>query len=86
MDLVAGAKRVVVMMEHLTKGGESKVKRECTLPLTGRAVVHRLITDLAVFDFPPGGGMVLVECQAGVTMEQVRRDTEARFEVHPTGS
>src|ERR1022692_3871809 len=70
MDLVAGAKRVVVMMEHLTKSGESKVKRECTLPLTGRAVVHRLITDLAVFDFPPGGGMVLVERQQGVSLEQ----------------
>jgi 3-oxoacid CoA-transferase subunit B len=80
MDLVAGAKRVVVMMEHLTKSGESKVKRECTLPLTGRAVVHRLITDLAVFDFPPGGGMALVELQPGVTLEQVRRDTEAQFE------
>jgi 3-oxoacid CoA-transferase subunit B len=80
MDLVAGARRVVVMMEHLTKTGESKVKRECTLPLTGRAVVHRLITDLAVFDFPPGGGMVLVERQPGVTLEQLRRDTEAQFE------
>jgi 3-oxoacid CoA-transferase subunit B len=80
MDLVAGAKRVVVMMEHLTKSGESKVKRECTLPLTGRAVVHRLITDLAVFDFPPGGGMVLVERQQGVSLEQLRRDTEAQFE------
>jgi 3-oxoacid CoA-transferase subunit B len=80
MDLVAGAKRVVVMMEHLTRSGESKVKRECTLPLTGRAVVHRLITDLAVFDFPPGGGMVLVERQPGVTVEQLRRDTEAQFE------
>jgi 3-oxoacid CoA-transferase subunit B len=80
MDLVAGAKRVVVMMEHLTKSGESKVKRECTLPLTGRAVVDRLITDLAVFDFPPGGGMALVELQPGVTLEQLRRDTEAQFE------
>jgi 3-oxoacid CoA-transferase subunit B len=80
MDLVAGAKRVVVMMEHLTKSGESKVKRECTLPLTGRAVVHRLITDLAVFDFPPGGGMALVELQPGVTLEELRRDTEAQFE------
>jgi 3-oxoacid CoA-transferase subunit B len=80
MDLVAGARRVVVMMEHLTKSGESKVKRECTLPLTGRAVVHRLITDLAVFDFPRGGGMVLVERQPGVSLEQLRRDTEAQFE------
>ena len=80
MDLVSGAKRVVVVMEHLTKSGESKVKRECTLPLTGRRVVHRLITELAVFDFPPGGGMVLVECQPGVGIEEVRAHTEAQFE------
>jgi 3-oxoacid CoA-transferase subunit B len=80
MDLVNGAKRVVVMMEHLTKSGESKVKRECTLPLTGRRVVHRLITELAVFDFPPAGGMVLVELQEGATLEHVRRHTEAQFE------
>jgi 3-oxoacid CoA-transferase subunit B len=79
MDLVSGARRVVVMMEHLTKGGESKVRRECTLPLTGRRVVDRLITDLAVFDFPPEGGMVLVECQEGVTLDEVRRSTEATF-------
>ena len=80
MDLVSGAKRVVVVMEHLTKSGESKVRRECTLPLTGRRVVHRLITELAVFDFPPGGGMVLVECQPGVGIEEVRAHTEAQFE------
>jgi len=80
MDLVNGAKRVVVMMEHLTRGGESKVKRECTLPLTGRRVVHRLITDLAVFDFPAAGGMVLAELQPGVTLEAVRSNTEAQFE------
>jgi 3-oxoacid CoA-transferase subunit B len=80
MDLVNGAKRVVVMMEHLTRSGESKVKRECTLPLTGRRVVHRLITDLAVFDFPPAGGMLLTELQAGVTLEEVRSNTEAEFE------
>jgi 3-oxoacid CoA-transferase subunit B len=80
MDLVNGAKRVVVMMEHLTRSGESKVKRECTLPLTGRRVVHRLITDLAVFDFPPAGGMALAELQPGVTLEEVRANTEARFE------
>jgi 3-oxoacid CoA-transferase subunit B len=79
MDLVVGARRVVVMMEHLTRSGESKVKRECTLPLTGRRVVDRLITDLAVFDFPPGGGMVLVELQPGVTLERVRCSTEAHF-------
>jgi 3-oxoacid CoA-transferase subunit B len=79
MDLVSGAKRVVVMMEHLTREGGSKVRSECTLPLTGRGVVDRLITDLAVFDFPPGGGMVLVECQDGVTLEEVRDATEASF-------
>jgi len=53
MDLVHGAKRVVVIMEHRTRDGDSKVRRACTLPLTGERVVHRLITDLAVFDFPP---------------------------------
>ena len=80
MDLVNGAKRVVVMMEHLTRSGESKVKRECTLPLTGRRVVDRLITDLAVFDFPPAGGMVLAELQPGVTLAEVHTNTEAQFE------
>jgi 3-oxoacid CoA-transferase subunit B len=81
MDLVSGAKRVVVMMEHSNKAGESKVKRECTLPLTGSRVVHRLITDLAVFDFPPDGRMALVELQNGVPLEQVRASTEAQFSV-----
>jgi len=79
MDLVAGARRVVVMMEHLTRGGESKVRRECTLPLTGRRVVHRLITDLAVFDFPPAGAMTLIELQPGVTLDELRSGTEAEF-------
>jgi len=79
MDLVSGARRVVVMMEHLNREGTSKVRRECTLPLTGRAVVDRLITDLAVFDFPRDGGMVLVELQDGVTLEAVRDATEASF-------
>jgi 3-oxoacid CoA-transferase subunit B len=79
MDLVSGARRVVVVMEHLTRGGESKVKRECTLPLTGRRVVHRLITDLATFDFPHGGGMMLVELEDGVTLDELRDHTEADF-------
>src|SRR4029077_17422508 len=78
MDLVNGAKRVVVIMEHLTRSGDSKVKRECTLPLTGQQVVHRLITDLAVFDFGPDG-MVLAELQDGVSLEDVRAGTEAEF-------
>jgi 3-oxoacid CoA-transferase subunit B len=81
MDLVNGAKRVVVIMEHLTRSGESKVKRECTLPLTGQRCVHRLITDLAVFDFRGRQGMVLVELQDGVTLDEVRAGTEAEFVV-----
>jgi 3-oxoacid CoA-transferase subunit B len=80
MDLVNGAKRIVVIMEHVNKHGESKVKKACTLPLTGKGVVHRLITDLAVFDFTPQG-MVLVETQEGVTVEEVREKTEAAFTV-----
>ena len=80
MDLVAGAKRTVVIMEHVNKAGESKVKPACELPLTGRRVVDRLITDLAVFDFA-GGGMTLVETQPGATVEQVRAQTAADFAV-----
>jgi 3-oxoacid CoA-transferase subunit B len=80
MDLVNGAKRVVVIMEHVNKKGESKVKKDCTLPFTGKGVVHRLITDLAVFDFT-AQGMVLVETQEGVTVEQVLKNTEATFTV-----
>jgi 3-oxoacid CoA-transferase subunit B len=81
MDLVHGAKRVVVVMEHRTRSGESRVKRNCTLPLTGTGVVHRLITDLAVFDFVPPVEMVLVETQPGVTVGDVADATEARFAV-----
>lgn len=80
MDLVNGAKRVVVIMEHVNKHGESKIKRECSLPLTGKQVVHRLITDLAVFDFTPDG-MVLIETAHGVTVEEVKQKTEAAFTV-----
>lgn len=80
MDLVNGAKRVVVIMEHVNKHGESKIKRECSLPLTGKQVVHRLITDIAVFDFSPNG-MVLIETASGVTVEEVKQKTEATFTV-----
>ena len=80
MDLVQGAKRVVVIMEHVSKYGESKIKKECTLPLTGKKVVHRLITDLAVFDFSDQG-MVLVETAPDVTVEEIREKTEADFVV-----
>jgi 3-oxoacid CoA-transferase subunit B len=80
MDLVNGAKRVVVIMEHVNKHGESKVKKQCTLPLTGKQVVHRLITDLAVFDFTPEG-MFLVETQEGVSVEEIKAKTEASFQI-----
>ena len=84
MDLVAGAKRTVVIMEHVNKAGEPKVKPACELPLTGRGVVDRLITDLAVFDFADGA-MTLVETQPGVTVEQVRAQTAADFAVALAG-
>lgn len=81
MDLVNGAKRIIVIMEHVNKYGESKVKKECSLPLTGKHVVNRLITDLAVFDFADGA-MELVELQDGVTIEEVKEKTEAAFTVN----
>jgi 3-oxoacid CoA-transferase subunit B len=80
MDLVQGAKRVIVIMEHVSKYGESKIKKECTLPLTGKQVVHRLITDLAVFDFTEKG-MILIETAPGVSVEEIREKTEADFVV-----
>ncbi|KEQ24695.1 3-oxoacid CoA-transferase subunit B [Paenibacillus tyrfis] len=82
MDLVNGAKRIVVIMEHVNKHGEAKVKKECTLPLTGQGVVHRLITDLAVFDFT-AQGMVLIELLGGAELDEVRAETEASFTVDP---
>lgn len=80
MDLVVGAKRVVVVMEHVNKNGESKIKKQCELPLTGKGVVHRLITDLAVFDFT-ATGMQLIELAEGVTLEEVKAKTAASFDV-----
>lgn len=80
MDLVVGAKRVIVVMEHVNKNGESKIKKQCELPLTGKGVVHRLITDLAVFDFTKDG-MQLIELAEGVTLEEVKAKTGASFHV-----
>ncbi len=81
MDLVHGAKKVIVIMEHCNKYGESKVRKECSLPLTGKGVVHQLITDLAVFEFS-NNAMKLMELQEGVSLDQVKEKTEAEFEVH----
>lgn len=80
MDLVVGAKRVIVVMEHVNKNGESKIKKQCELPLTGKGVVHRLITDLAVFDFTKEG-MQLIELADGVSLEEVKEKTAASFSV-----
>jgi 3-oxoacid CoA-transferase subunit B len=84
MDLVHGAKRVVVVMEHCSKGGESKLLKSCTLPLTGRRVVKRVITDLAVLDVGEEG-LVLRELAPGVTAQEVVRATEARLTVPERG-
>ncbi len=76
MDLVAGVKRVVVVMDHASKHGESKLLHECTLPLTGQGVVDRIITNLGVFDVVDGG-LKLLELADGVTEAEIRERTEA---------
>ncbi|MBN8690060.1 MAG: CoA transferase subunit B [Armatimonadetes bacterium] len=80
MDLVAGAKRVVVVMEHTNKAGESKVLKECKLPLTGKHCVNMIITDLAVFEVT-SSGLVLIEHASDVDVDEIRQKTEASFTV-----
>ena len=80
MDLVHGAKYLIVMMEHLAKGGVHKIVKECDLPYTGRRVVNRIITDMATIDVTPQG-LVLRELAPGVTLEEVRAATGAPLAV-----
>jgi 3-oxoacid CoA-transferase subunit B len=80
MDLVAGVKKIVVVMEHTNKAGESKVLKKCTLPLTGTECIDMIITDLCVFTLERGkSGLTLIELAPGVTLDDVKAKTQAAF-------
>ena len=80
MDLVAGVKKIVVVMEHTNKAGESKILKKCSLPLTGTQCVDMIISDLAVFTLERGKtGLTLIEIAPGVTLDEVKAKTEAQF-------
>ena len=82
MDLVAGAKRVIVAMEHTTKTRQAKILKQCTLPLTGEGVVHTIVTELAYIDVTPGG-LLLKEVAPGVTPQAVQEVTEPVLKIDP---
>jgi 3-oxoacid CoA-transferase len=81
MDLVSGVKRVIVVMDHTAKDGSPKVLKQCSLPVTGRAVVDMIITDLCVFDVEPERGLTLIELHPGVSVADVRAKTGCDFNV-----
>ncbi len=81
MDLVSGVGRVIVLMEHTARDGTPKIRSHCTLPLTGKGVVHMIITELCVFEVNPGGGLTLIELHPGVSLDEVRARTGCPFSV-----
>ncbi len=83
MDLVSGAKRVLIVMDHLSKGGDKKVLKECTLPLTGKNVVHRIVTSLAVLDVTPDG-LQLLERAPGTSIDEIQDGTDSKLIIEGT--
>ena len=83
MDLVSGAKRVLIVMDHLSKRGDKKVLKECTLPLTGKNVVHRIVTSLAVLDVRPDG-LQLIERAPGTSIDEIQDGTDSKLVIEGT--
>lgn len=81
MDLVASAKNIIVAMQHVNKAGESKLLKECTLPLTGKNCVKKIVTELAVIEVKPGGGFRLLERAPGVSVDEIKKATAGKLEV-----
>lgn len=81
MDLVSGVRRVIVCMDHCSKDGESKVRKQCTLPLTGSGMVRHVVTDIAEFEYDPSTGLILTNMAPGVTLDEVKAKTEASYTV-----